>query len=233
MVDYLPKPVRLFDSFGIAPRMIRFFLREKDLDLPRYEVDLMLGENRDPEFLRVNPTGQTPALELEDGTIIAEAPVICEYIEDVWPTPPLIGATAKDKAITKMWFRRVELNICRPMIHGYYYSDGLETFRTRIRCIPEAAEGLKSQAVDGIRWLEEHLNGEWIAGPSLTLADLCLFSYFDDLFEKGQKMPDGCERVSAWYKRVGSRPAAEQSLWKWRPAEAVKQPEASPGPLAS
>jgi glutathione S-transferase len=121
-----------------------------------------------------------------------------------------------------MWFRRVELNICRPMILGYYYSDGLETFRTRMRCIPEAAEGLKAQGIDGMRWLDALLTGEWIAGPSLTLADLCLFSYLDDMFEKGQSMPDGCDRLAAWFDRVGARPAAEQSLWKWRAAEAAK-----------
>ena len=219
MSEHLPDPVRLFDSFGVAPRIVRFFLVEKGIDLPRYEVDLLLSENRDPEFLRVNPSGQTPALELSDGTIIAEAPVICDYLEEVWPERPLIGPTARDRAITRMWWRRVELNICRPMIQGYYYSDGLEMFRTRMRCIPEAADGLKAQAQDALRWLDGLLTGEWIAGPALTIADICLFSYLDDLRDKGQSMPDGCDRLSAWYERISARPAAEMSLWKWRPVE--------------
>lgn len=215
----LPKPVRLFDSFGIAPRMIRFFLLEKGVDVPRYEVDLLLGENRDEEFLRINPSGQTPALELKDGTILAEAPVICEYLEEVHPDPPLIGGTAKDRAITRMWWRRVELNICQPMIQGFYYSEGLELFRTRMRCIPEAAAGLKEKGRDGMRWLDGLLRNEWIAGPSLTIADICLYSYLEDMFEKGQSMPDDCARLASWFERVGARPGAARSIWNWSPLE--------------
>ena len=220
MSQNLPKPVRLFDSFGIAPRMVRFFLLEKGLELPRYEVDLRLGENRDPEFLKVNPSGQTPALELDDGTILAEAPVICEYLEDVHPAPALIGANPKERAVTRMWWRRVELNICQPMIHGYYYSEGLELFRTRMRCIPEAAEGLKEKGRDGLRWLDGLMRGEWIAGPSLTIVDICLFSYLEDLFGKAQSMPDECERLASWFERVAARPRADRSIWCWSAVDA-------------
>ena len=140
------RPTRLFDSFGILPRVIRFFMLEKGLDIARHEVDLLLGENRDPEYLKLNPSGQTPALELSDGTIICEAPVICEYVEELLPHPPLIGITAKERAVTRMWWRRAELNICQPMILGFYYGEGLETYRTRMRCIPEAAAGFASKA---------------------------------------------------------------------------------------
>ena len=138
-----PRPIRLFDSFGMIPRMVRFFLIEKGIELPRYEVDLLLGENRDPDYLKLNPSGQTPALELSDATIIGEGTVICEFLEEVFPERPLIGTSAKERAITRMWWRRVELNICQPMILGFYYGEGFETYRTRMRCIPEAASGMK------------------------------------------------------------------------------------------
>lgn len=211
-----PRPIRLFDSFGILPRVIRFFLLEKGLDIPRYEVDLLLGENRDPEYLKLNPSGQTPALELSDGTILGEGPVICEYLEELSPDPPLIGITAKERAITRMWWRRVELNICQPMILGFYYGEGLETYRTRMRCIPEAADGMKERARDGMRWLDGLLRGEWVAGPSFTIADIHLYSFVQEMSEKGQYVPDDCAAVKAWMDRVGARPAAEMSLWRWR-----------------
>src|SRR3954469_10945586 len=119
MTDRLPRAVRLFDSFGLAPRMVRFFLLEKGLDIPRYEIDLLLGENRDEEYLKLNPSGQTPALELDDGTVLAELPAICEYIEEAHPSRPLIGSTGLERAVTRMWWRRVEMNICQAMILGY------------------------------------------------------------------------------------------------------------------
>ena len=130
MYDTGARPTRLFDSFGILPRVMRFFMLEKGLEIARHEVDLLLGENRDPEYLKLNPSGQTPALELSDGTIICEAPVICEYVEELFPDPPLIGITAKERAVTRMWWRLAELNICQPMITGFYYGEGLETYRT-------------------------------------------------------------------------------------------------------
>ena len=215
MYESATRPIRLFDSFGILPRVIRFFLLEKSLEIPRHEVDLLLGENRDPDYLKLNPSGQTPALELGDGTILGEGPVICEYLEELFPDPPLIGTSAKDRAITRMWWRRVELNICQPMILGFYYGEGLETYRTRMRCIPEAANGMKERARDGMRWLDALLR-EWVAGPSFTIADIHLYCFIKEMSEKGQSIPEECTAVKQWMQRVGARPAAEMSLWRWR-----------------
>jgi glutathione S-transferase len=224
-----PLPIRLFDSFGILPRVIRFFLLEKGIEIPRHEVDLLLGENRDPEYLKLNPSGQTPALELSDGTILGEGPVICEYLEDLFPDPPLIGTTSKERAITRMWWRRAELNICQPMILGFYYGEGFETYRTRMRCLPEAAAGMKERARDGMRWMDGLLRGEWVAGPPFTIADIHLYCFIEELTQKGQSVPDECHALKSWMERVGSRPAAETSLGRWRSAgtAAVERPRLS------
>lgn len=216
MQEIALRPIRLFDSFGIMPRIVRFFMLEKSLDVARHEVDLLLGENRDPDYLKLNPSGQTPALELSDGTIVCEGPVICEYLEELHPDPPLIGMTAKERANTRMWWRRAELNICQPMILGFYYGDALETYRTRMRCIPEAANGMKEKARDGLRWLDGLFKTEWIAGKWFTVADIHLYSFVQEMSEKGQPLPDECTAVRSWMERVGSRPAAEMSLWRWR-----------------
>ena len=213
-MSQLAKPVRLFDSFGIAPRMVRFFLLEKAIDIPRYEIDLLLGENRDEDFLKLNPSGQTPALELDDGTILAEAPAICEYVEEACPDPPLIGATPVQRAVNRMWWRRVELNICQPMIMGFYFGEGLELFRTRTRCLPQAADGMKERARDGMRWLNALLTDEWIAGSQFTVADICLYGYLEELADKGQPIPDDCTRLIRWLVATSPRPAAEQSIWR-------------------
>src|SRR5690348_11282092 len=113
-------PKRLYDSFGMNPRIIRFYLAEKGIDLPRQEIDILSAENRGAEYLKLNPAGQMPALELSDGTHIAETAAIIEYLEELHPEPPLIGSTPKERAVTRMWWRRVELGICRPMVQGFY-----------------------------------------------------------------------------------------------------------------
>lgn len=212
-----PDTMRLFDSFGMNPRTLRFFMLEKGIDLPTCEIDILGAENRRPDYLGRNPAGQMPALELGDGTVLSETPAICEYLEELHPHPPLIGTTPEERAITRMWWRRVEINICLPMVQGFYYSEALELFQSRFRCLPEAADGLKEKARDGMRWIDGLIDGEWLAGNRFTVADICLYCYIDQLCEVGQPIADGCTRLNDWFARVGARSAAERSIWKDRP----------------
>lgn len=207
----------LYDSFGMNPRTLRFFLLEKGLELATHEMDILGAENRRPAYLDVNPAGQMPALQLSHGTVISETPAICEYIEELVPSPSLIGRTPEERAVTRMWWRRVELNICVPMVQAFYYSEALDLFKSRFRCLPEAAPGLKEKARDGMRWVDGLLEGPWLAGDRFTAADICLYCYIDQLCEVGQPIPDECARLKTWFERVGDRPAAERSIWKDRP----------------
>lgn len=215
--DASPKIGEIYDSFGMNPRTLRFFLLEKGLEVPRREMDILAAENREPAYLKLNPAGQLPALELSDGTIISETPAICEYIEELFPSPALIGRTPEERAATRMWWRRVELNICVPMVQGFYYSEALELFQGRFRCLPDAAQGLKAKARDGMRWIDGLIQGEWLAGDRFTAADICLYCYIDQLCEVGQPIPEECRSLKAWFDRVGARPAAARSIWKDRP----------------
>jgi glutathione S-transferase len=210
-------PRRLFNSVGMNPRMVRFYLVEKAIDLPRQEVDLLGAENRRSEYLQMNPAGQLPALELSDGTFIGETAAIMEYLEELHPELPLIGSNAEERAITRMWWRRVEIGICRPMVLGFYYAEGLGLFKTRIKCYPEQAEAQKEIARTGMRWLDGAMNEPWLAGDRFTTADICLYSYIDQLSSVGQAIPADLPRLNAWFRRVGERPAADASLSKELP----------------
>jgi len=103
--------MKLYNSIGPNPRMVRMFMAEKGIEIPKVEVDLLAGENRKEPYLGVNAAGQMPALELDDGTVVAEITAICEYLDDVNKgTPSLIGTTPQERAVTHMWVRRVDLN---------------------------------------------------------------------------------------------------------------------------
>src|SRR5262245_34965358 len=103
--------MKLYDSIGPNPWLVRIFLAEKQLPVERVEVDLLGGENRRADFLRLNPAGQTPALELESGVILTETLPICEYLEELRPQPALIGSTPVERAQVRIWTRRVELHV--------------------------------------------------------------------------------------------------------------------------
>ena len=103
--------MQLYDSFGPNPRATRMFLAEKGITIPSKTVDLMGAENRRPPYTDRNPGGQVPALELDNGKCIGETVAIWEYLEEKHPTPALIGTTAEERAETRQWQRRVELQI--------------------------------------------------------------------------------------------------------------------------
>ncbi len=84
--------MKFYNSVGPNPRVVKLFMAEKGIEMPEVMVDLRDGENRRaPYNIDVNPAGQTPALELDDGTILCEVTAICEYLEERFPDPALIG----------------------------------------------------------------------------------------------------------------------------------------------
>lgn len=202
--------MRLYHSVGPNPRVVTMFLAEKGIELPRVEIDLLGGENRRAPYNdTVNPAGQTPALELDDGSILTEITAICEYLEEIYPEPVLIGSTAGQRANTRMWTRRVDLKICEPLTNGFRYAEGLALFQPRMRCLPEAADGLKSVAQDGVRWLDSLIDGRaFIAGDTVTLADILLFAFLDFGVTVGQPLDPACTNIVAWFDRMKSRPSA-------------------------
>ena len=134
--------MQLYDAWGPNPRAMRMFLAEKGITIPSTELDMLKGENRKPPYTDRNPGGQVPALELDNGKCIGETVAIWEYLEEKHPTPPLIGATAEERAEARKWQRRVELQITEHLYNGFRYAEGLPAVSTnRMRCIPEAAAG--------------------------------------------------------------------------------------------
>ena len=201
--------MKIYKSMGPNPHVVRMFLAEKGVSIPLEQVDLMAGENRQSPYLAKNPAGQLPCLELDDGTVISEITTICEYLDEVYPNPPLIGATAEERAETRMWVRRVDLNICEPMANGFRYSQGLRLFESRMRCLPEAADGLKAIAQDKLTWLDGLIAGRpFIAGERLTLADILLYCFLTFGVGVGQSLNPENKNVSAWFERMKARESA-------------------------
>jgi glutathione S-transferase len=202
--------MKFYNSVGPNPRAVRMFMAEKGLTIPMVEVDLMKGENRQGPYTQKNTAGQMPCLELDDGTTVSEITAICEYLEDTHPKPALIGATPKEKAETRMWTRRIDLNICEPMANGFRYSQGLPLFKDRIPTAPEAADGLKRVAQDRILWLDKMLAGrQWVCGDRFTYADIHLFAFLDFGKQVGQPLNPEAKAIAAIYDRAKARPTAK------------------------
>jgi glutathione S-transferase len=201
--------VQLYNSIGPNPRAVRIFMAERGVDLPKVEVDIRGGENRKAPYLAKNPAGQCPALELDDGGFITEITAICEYLDEVSPGGSLIGRTPQEKAETRMWVRRIDLNILEPMANGFRFGEGLKMFQDRIRCIPQASGDLKTTAQDWLTKLDGLMAGKtFICGARLTLADVLLFAFVDFFAGIGQPLNPELTNIGAWYARMKARPSA-------------------------
>lgn len=198
--------MKLYVSSGPNPKTVRMFLAEKGVEIPLVKVDISTGGNRSGAYLNVNPTGQTPALELDDGTVITEITAICEYLEELHPTPSLFGATPEQRAETRMWTRRIDLNILEPMLNGYRYGEGLAFFENRVRCVPQASEDLKAIGRGWLAWLDGEMAGKtWICGERYSFADLLLFVFLEFLGKVGQKVDPALGNLAGWEGRMRGR----------------------------
>ncbi len=204
--------MKLYTGIGPNPRTVEIFLAEKGLDLPRETVDLLAGENRRPPHTDRNPAGQIPCLELDDGSYLSEITAICEYLEELHPQPPLIGTTPEERARTRMWTRRIDLNIVEPLANGFRYAEGLPLFKDRIHVIPQAADDLKAIARENLAWLDRLIAGRpYIAGDRPTLADILLYAFLEFGAGVGQGLDPSLANLGPWFERMAGRESAGRS----------------------
>ena len=202
----------IYDAHSPAPRCLRMFLLEKQLQLPAATVDVMTGENRQSAYLAVDPAGQTPALHLDDNSILTESVAIAEYLEELYPDPVLIGSTPEQRAQTRQWWRRAEFNITEFIHNAYHYAEGLARFESRIPVVPEAAEGLKRVAQDRLHWLDNMFgSGPYLCGERFTAADIWLYVWLDFGQSVNQPFDHNLPNIGPWFDRVATRPSAELS----------------------
>ena len=198
-----------YDSPNPAPnpRRVRIFAAEKGIELSSKEVSIPKREQKAPEYVAKNPRGQTPILELDDGTVIAESVAIMRYLEAEQPDPPLFGTTAREIAEIEMWNRRVEM-ILMPAIAAVWVHTHPFTAALPGRNV-EWGESNRPRVVEGMRFFDGSLEGrEYLAGSSFSAADILLLTTVDFAKFIGLEMPSECANLLRWHERVSARPSA-------------------------
>lgn len=196
-------------------RRVRIFAAEKGIELPSRQVNLKTGEHLGEAFLALNPDATVPVLELDDGTALCESVAICQYLEELYPQPRLLGVDAAHRARVSMWQRRME-------------QAGLQAVAEAFR---NEAPGLRDHALPGPRpvaqipalaergrlrygWfledLERRLAGvAFVAGERFTIADITALVAVDFARRAlGTEPPAEGAGLARWYREVGARPSA-------------------------
>jgi glutathione S-transferase len=207
--------LKLYHSSGSPnSRRVRIFLAEKGLELTLVPVDLAKGEQHSDEYRMINPRQMVPALVLEDGTAIGEVLAIWRYLEETYPTKPLLGTTPKAKALVTMWERRAEL----------------EGFAAVMEGVRNAAAGLKGRAIAGphdyeqipalversklrvanfLSDLDARLaDAPFVAGDQFSAADITALVTIDFAAKAlAISTPKEHRALTRWYEKVSARPS--------------------------
>jgi glutathione S-transferase len=202
--------VIFYDSPNPAPnpRRVRIFATEKGIALPTQTVSIMAREQKSPEFLAINSRGQTPALALDDGTVIAESVSICRYLEALHPDPPLFGSTPVEIAIFDMWIRRVEMVLMQP-VGAIWVNCHPFTAKVVPERFPDYGESNRPKVIAAMTMCDEALaKTPFIAGDVFSAADIILLTVIDFADFIGMPMPDTVLHLRDWHARVSARPSA-------------------------
>jgi len=191
-------------------RKVRLVLAEKRLP---FELVVEKVWERRPEYLEMNPAGTVPTLVEENGLIIADSSVICEYLDEAYPELPLIGRTLAERVeVRRMvaWFDGKFANEVSGPLVG---EKALKRFSGRGN--PDAAL-LRAGHVNlryhlpYIGWLVEHR--QWLAGPTISLADFAAAAHLSALDFIGDVDWSISPAAKEWYVRMKSRPSFRNLL---------------------
>ncbi|MBT3915017.1 MAG: glutathione S-transferase family protein [Rhodospirillaceae bacterium] len=217
-------------------KQIRLCLREKGLDYKSNYVELWNYENLNKDYLQLNEVGVVPTL-VHDGVPIRNSFVIAEYIEDVFPEPSLLPATALARAKMRLWtWMADDIHLSatavtynanlQGMVDELNDADKLIMLEAtpvpdrRARWQKLADGGIDQRELDTalakIKWGMERFDeaigaGPWVCGDEYSLADIMMLSIVHRTRELAPEIiaPDICPRVVEWRDRMMARPAVE------------------------
>ena len=221
---------------SICTQKVFITLDEKRLDHETRDVNLFANEQFSPEYLRINPNGVVPALD-HDGAIVIESSLICEYLDETFPSPSLSPATPHGRARMRLWsklvdeylfeatrelsfsamFRERMRNMSAEQREGRFRNVGDPVKRARL--VSTYEEGVESPYVyEGIGWFERAFarmerdlaaGGPWLVGDAFTLADVNMIPFVARLDYLGLLDAWFAERPLSreWWKRSRARPS--------------------------
>ena len=203
--------MKLYDFPGAPnPRRVKIFAEEKNITLELINCDMAKREHKSPEFLKKNPSGKIPVLELDDGRCISESIPICRYLESLVPDPNLFGEDAFEISFIESRNRHIELELWT-QIGTSWVNGPIVGSMGLFKQIPDAKKASDKNVVAYYERLDsEFSSSEYVAGDKFTVADITLLSAIDFASSMVDLKPDDrLENLSRWHKKILSRPSSK------------------------
>ncbi len=183
-------------------RKVRIALLEKGLEFERINVDLSKREQKNPEYLKIHPFGQVPALD-DEGFILYDSTVINEYLEDEYPYPPLMPKDSEGRARARLLedFRDTHFN-------PYFVHLIQEMRKPEGERDAQRIDHARAEIIKALDRIENELNGKEYLVGSFSLADIAFMSNIDLLDRFAIPVdPNKYKNTVAWIARLKARPS--------------------------
>jgi len=198
--------MKLYGFAGTRSQRALWGLNEVDADFEYVSVNLLAGEHKRPEFLRINPAGRVPVL-VDGDQIIPESAAIVLYLADKYPEKALLPVDLKERAQVYRWTLFAVTELEQPLWRITRHSFLSPADKRSPADIALAREDFATMA----EVLDKHLEGrEFIVGDRLTVAD-CVTVYLIDWANEVHLL-DAFPRLQAYLERLYARPEAPQRI---------------------
>lgn len=234
---------------SVCAQKVRLTLAEKGLAWQSHLMALN-GDQLDPAYLKLNPNGVVPTL-VHDGNVIVESTVIMHYLDDVFPTPPLMPHGALDRTRAHL-FKKLMDEYIHPACIVYTFATAnraplaslsQEQRDNQLAMMPlqRQAEYKRAGIEEGIpsakgreatksfekllKWIDDAAaKGPWLAGAEFSLADIAATPYMVRLeMLKLSRLWEHKLAVAQWWQRVKSRPSYKTAITDWlRPEDMAR-----------
>jgi glutathione S-transferase len=230
-------------TMSTCAQKVRMVLAEKQLDWQGHVLDLRASDQHQPDYLKLNPNGVVPTL-VDDGQVVIESTVICEYLDDAYPEPSLKPKAAIERARMRQWTKRLDeiihfytgvlsgsiafrhQHLARPADELENYINSIPDSKRRARQREQIEHGMESpQFSDAVGVFESFLadlekqlcETKWMAGESFSLAEIGYTPYLIRLDELllWQWM-DNRPHITELYERIKARPSYKAAYLDWR-----------------
>jgi glutathione S-transferase len=189
------------------PRRVKVYLAEKGLKIEQIDFEPPFSEIKSPHFLAKNPAGRIPVLELDDGSWLPESDAIIEYLEELHPSPAMIGETPLERAWVRAFDRMIQdlfVQFSNYLPHKYPGRiPGLAHY-------PQLVDALEPVIDRGLRNLDMRIgDGLFLVNSSQpTVADCHLYALISAAGKFNWEIPQQYPRLCDWYGRFRERPSA-------------------------
>ena len=188
-------------------REVKIVLAEKGLKYEAIDVHATKDVKESPEFKKASPGGKVPAI-IDGDVYLSEAFLINQYLDDKYPSLPLMPKDAKSREEIKQFVNEID----KKMVLNI----GLLVIECLLKPKPDQREDFKAkkraEVLAGMKELDERLKDKSYLFGDYSLADVAITPHVAALPILGSGIPAELKNMTAWFQRIQSRPSFQQSL---------------------